>query len=190
MSKVRAAVFASGTGSNFEAIMKEHKTLGCDIVLLVCDKPGAAVLKKADKFGVPTYVFDPTTFSSKAAYEEKLVKELQKLNISWIFLAGYMRIIGSTLLAPFAGRIVNIHPSLLPDFPGKDAIGDAFGAGVKMTGVTVHFIDEGIDTGPIIEQESVPVFPNDTIEKLKERIQAVEHELYPRVIKQLMNSED
>lgn len=190
MSNRRAAVFASGTGSNFEAIMKEKAHLGCDIVLLVCDKPGAAVLEKAEKFGVPTYVFDPKQYSSKEAYEAELVKELQKLDISWVFLAGYMRIIGPTLLTPFEGRIVNIHPSLLPAFPGKDAIGDAFRAGVKVTGVTIHFIDEGVDTGPIIAQESVPVLPEDTQETLRQRIQAVEHQLYPRVIKQLMNSED
>lgn len=187
MTKARAAVFASGTGSNFEAMMKKRDTLGCDIVLLVCDKAGATVLQKAEKYSVPVFVVDPKSFASKEDYEKEVVKQLKKYDVSWVFLAGYMRIIGPTLLKPFEGKIINIHPSLLPAFPGKDAIGDAFKAGVDITGVTVHFIDEGIDTGPIIAQESVPVLQNDTKETLKERIHAVEHELYPRVIKQLMS---
>lgn len=190
MTKVRAAVFASGTGSNFEAIMKEESSLGCDIVLLVCDKPDAAVLQKAEQFDVPVFVFDPKSFASKEDYEKVVVEQLKESDVDWVFLAGYMRIIGPTLLQPFEGKIINIHPSLLPAFPGKDAIGDAFNAGVDTTGVTVHYIDEGVDTGPIIMQESVPVLPDDTKETLKKRIQKVEHELYPRVIKQLVKSTD
>src|SRR5690606_19267323 len=144
-----------GTGSNFEAIVKDF--LPCEIALLVCDKPGAKVIGKAEKYGVPTLVFSPKDYASKVEFEKMLVGKLQEANISWIFLAGYMRIVGPTLLGAYEGRIVNIHPSLLPDFPGKDAIGDAFRAGVGKTGVTVHYIDEGIDTGPIIAQEAVVV---------------------------------
>lgn len=188
MTKVRAAVFASGTGSNFDAIMKEQSALECDIVLLVCDKPGAAVIQKAEKYDVSTFVCDAKSYASKEDYENEVVKQLEAWQVDWVFLAGYMRIIGPTLLKPFEGKIINIHPSLLPAFPGKDAIGDAFRAGVDRTGVTVHYIDDGIDTGPIIAQASVPVLPDDTKETLKERIQVVEHELYSRVIKQLMDS--
>ncbi len=185
MKKIRAAVFASGAGSNFQAIM-ENNDLLCEVALLVCDKPGASVLEKAKKFGVPTLVFDSKEYASKSDYEKELVRRLQQADISWIFLAGYMRIVGPTLLHAYKNRIINIHPSMLPEFPGKDAIGQAFKAGVSTTGVTVHYIDEGIDTGPIIAQESVEVFSDDTAETLKERIQQVEHKLYPIVINRLM----
>ncbi len=186
MTKVKAAVFASGTGSNFEAIMDQHNHLNCEIALLVCDKPGAKVLEKAERLGVPTFVFNPKQYDSKEAYEQEIVEQLRKTNITWIFLAGYMRLVGKTLLQSFEGRTINIHPSLLPAFPGIDAIGQAFEAGVKTTGVTVHYIDEGIDTGPIIAQESLEVLPEDTRETLQIKIQQIEHRLYPQVIKQLI----
>ncbi|MBP1948229.1 phosphoribosylglycinamide formyltransferase [Virgibacillus litoralis] len=185
MNKIRAAVFASGAGSNFQAIM-ERSDLQCDISLLVCDKPSASVLEKAENFGVPTFVFDPKKYASKSNYEKEVVRRLQQANISWIFLAGYMRIVGPTLLNAYETKIINIHPSLLPYFPGKDAIGQAYQAGVSTTGVTVHYIDEGIDTGTVIAQEPVEVFSDDTEETLKERIQQVEHRLYPIVINRLM----
>ncbi|MGP4066347.1 phosphoribosylglycinamide formyltransferase [Oceanobacillus sp. M65] len=186
MKKTKAAVFASGTGSNFQAIM-EADDLPIEVALLVCDKPGATVIKKAMQFNVPVLDFEPSAYASKAIYEQKLIEELEKAGVEWIFLAGYMRIVGPDLLGAFEGRIVNIHPSLLPAFPGKDAIGQAYQAGVDTTGVTVHFIDEGIDTGPIIAQESVELFPEDTEEMLKKRIQQVEHNLYPKVIRQLLD---
>lgn len=188
MTKVKAAVFASGTGSNFEAIMEQHHDLNCEIVLLVCDKPSAVVIKKAERLGVSTFTFNPKTYDSKEAYEQEIVDQLQVAEVSWIFLAGYMRLVGKTLLQAFEGRIINIHPSLLPAFPGIDAIGQAFEAGVKTTGVTVHYIDEGIDTGPIIAQESLEVLPNDTKETLQTKIQQIEHKLYPQVIRQLIES--
>lgn len=186
MTKVRAAVFASGTGSNFEAIMKQHDTLGCEIILLISDQQDAKVLEKAKKYGVPTFVFDPKSYQSKKDYEQELVEHLNKANITWIFLAGYMRIVGPTLLRAFEGKMVNIHPSLLPAFPGIDAIGQAFDADATTTGVTVHYIDEGIDTGPMIAQESLEIDPNDTKETLQKRIQKIEHELFPKVIRKLM----
>ncbi|RKQ34615.1 phosphoribosylglycinamide formyltransferase [Oceanobacillus halophilus] len=185
MSLVKAAVFASGTGSNFQAIM-ENANLPCEISLLICDKPGARVLEKAKKFGVPTFVFKPKEYTNKEEYEKLLVEKLREADVSWVFLAGYMRIVGPTLLSAYEGRIVNIHPSLLPKFPGKDAIGQAFQAGENVTGVTVHFIDEGIDTGPIIAQEPVYILADDTEESLKDRIQKVEHRLYPRVIQKIV----
>ncbi|MFD2045197.1 phosphoribosylglycinamide formyltransferase [Ornithinibacillus salinisoli] len=185
MSKVKAAVFASGTGSNFQAIMKTEN-LSCEIVLLVCDKPGASVIEKADRLGIPTFVFNPKEYDTKQVYETKLLEVLAEAGVTWIFLAGYMRLVGPTLLESFKEKIVNIHPSLLPVFPGKDAIGQAFQAGVRTTGVTVHYIDEGMDTGPIIAQEEVEVLPEDTEQTLKERIQEVEHRLYPAVINTIL----
>ena len=185
MSKPKAAVFASGTGSNFQAIM-EQPDLACDIALLVSDQPGAKVIEKAENNDVPTVIFQAKDYKDKRAYEEMLADKLMKAGVEWIFLAGYMRIVGETLLKKFEKRIVNIHPSLLPDFPGKDAIGEAFRAGVNKTGVTVHYIDAGIDTGPVIAQAEVAVFPDDTEGTLKKRIQRAEHRLYPEVINHLL----
>lgn len=187
MTKVKAAVFASGTGSNFQALL-DTDYLACEIVLLVCDQTEASVIEKAAKSKVPTFIFNAKAYPSKEVYEKQLVQKLQEMNVSWVFLAGYMRIVGSTLLQAFERKIVNIHPSLLPAFPGKDAIGQAFHSDVETTGVTVHFIDEGVDTGPIIAQESIAVLPEDTEETLKQRIQQVEHVLYPKVINQLLQS--
>lgn len=189
MSKQKAAIFASGTGSNFDAIMSKDD-LACDVVLLVCDKPGAPVIAKANRIEVPTYIFAPKEYSSKEAYEQKLVEKLREEKIDWIFLAGYMRIVGSTLLEAFEERIINIHPSLLPEFPGRDAIGQAYRAGVRKTGVTVHYVDAGIDTGPIITQKEVPVLSEDTEDTLKQRIQRVEHSLYPAVVNQLISKSE
>lgn len=187
MSKPKAAVFASGTGSNFEALIKAEK-LACEIVLLVCDKPQAKVLEKAETFHVPTFVFQAKDYPSKDVYEQKIIDQLREKDVEWVFLAGYMRIVGPVLLRAFEGKIINIHPSLLPAFPGKDAIGQAFESKVQETGVTIHYVDEGIDTGPIISQEAVPVYENDTKETLQQRIQKVEHQLYPKTINTLLGS--
>ncbi|MUK88441.1 phosphoribosylglycinamide formyltransferase [Ornithinibacillus sp. L9] len=184
--KMKAAVFASGTGSNFQALL-DTDDLTCEISLLVCDQPGAAVIEKASKAGIPIFLFNPKDYDSKEAYEKEILRVLENRGVSWIFLAGYMRIVGSTLLHAYEGKIVNIHPSLLPSFPGKDAIGQAFQAGVETTGVTVHYIDEGIDTGPIIAQEVVEILPTDTQDSLTKRIQQVEHQLYPKVINELLS---
>ncbi|KMM35779.1 phosphoribosylglycinamide formyltransferase [Guptibacillus hwajinpoensis] len=184
----KLAVFASGSGSNFEAIASaiENGELDASISLVVCDRPGAKVEKRAEAFGIPVLSFYPKSYESKADFETFILQQLNEAGIEWIMLAGYMRLIGPTLLQGFEGRIVNIHPSLLPSFPGKDAIGQAFEAGVKLTGVTVHFVDEGMDTGKIIEQDYVRIDENDTKENLGRKIQAVEHVLYPAVIRSLL----
>lgn len=181
---VRVAVFASGTGSNFEAIM-ESRERTFDVVQLVCDQPKAHVIGKAASYGIETIVFNPKEYNSKEQYEAEIIKKLKRANVDWVVLAGYMRIVGESLLKAYENRIINIHPSLLPSFPGKDAVGQALEAGVKVSGVTIHYVDEGIDTGPIIAQEPVTVFEKDTSETLQQRIQQVEHVLYPRVIEQL-----
>lgn len=186
IERIKAAVCASGTGSNFEAIMNQPD-LACDIVLLICDQPHAKVIEKAHQFGVKVFVADREKYDSKVAFEQAINAELKLAQVEWIFLAGYMRIVGETLLESYQGKIVNIHPSLLPAFPGIDAIGQAFDAGVKTTGVTVHFVDKGIDTGPIIAQEEVEIILHDTIDTLQKRIQKIEHKLYPEVINHLIN---
>lgn len=185
MGKHRIAIFASGTGSNYEAIM-ETKDLPCEVVLLVSDHPKAPVIEKAAKYKTPTFVFNANTYENREAYEKEIVAQLKKAKVEWIFFAGYMRLIGPTLLDVYEGKIVNIHPSLLPQFPGLDAIGQALRAGVEKTGVTIHYVDAGMDTGPVITQEVVSIAENDTLETLTKKIQRVEHRLYPRTIRKLL----
>lgn len=183
-NRANVAVFASGTGSNFQAIM-DSPDRNFDVVRLVCDKPKAHVIGKAAAFGIQTVVFDPKKYADKAEYETELLEMLEKARVEWIILAGYMRVIGETILKAYEGKIINIHPSLLPSFPGIDAVGQALEAGVKVSGVTIHYVDEGIDTGKIIAQEAVTVFPHDTNDSLQERIQQVEHTIYPRVLNKI-----
>lgn len=180
----RIAVFASGSGSNFQAIVNAVKEgrLDVSVELLVCDKPKAYVVERAQAAGVPTLTFRPKEYSSREEYERMILAELEARGIELIVLAGYMRIITHTLVEPFYGRMVNIHPSLLPSFPGVDAIGQALAHGVKVTGVTVHFVDGGMDTGPIIAQQAVDIREDDTADTLGARIHAVEHELYVKAL--------
>jgi phosphoribosylglycinamide formyltransferase 1 len=181
------AIFASGSGTNFQSIVDSVHSgkLQAKIEMLVCDKEGAFVIERAKAAGIATFVFNPKDYSSKAEFEQEIAGTLQSRGVDFIVLAGYMRLIGSVLLEQFAGRIVNIHPSLLPAFPGKDAIGQAIHAGVKITGVTVHFVDEGMDTGPIIAQEAVRVSPFDTRATLQRKIQEMEHHMYPETLTHL-----
>ncbi|PLT27504.1 phosphoribosylglycinamide formyltransferase [Peribacillus deserti] len=187
----KIAVFASGSGSNFESIAEavQGNKLQAEIGLLVCDNPKAYVIQRAKQKQIPVFVFSPKDYESKEAFETIILRKLAEYRVDFIVLAGYMRLIGSTLLSAYTKRIVNIHPSLLPSFPGKDAIGQAFHAGVKVTGVTVHFVDAGMDTGPIIAQKAVDVLNGDTRETLQSRIQEVEHLLYPAVLQELLQKE-
>lgn len=181
----RIAIFASGSGSNFEAIVQAiqaGRLNGAEVALLVCDKPGAKVVERAARLGVEAFVFSPKEYADKAAYEADIVAELQKRDVTLVVLAGYMRLVGETLLHAYEGRIINLHPSLLPAFPGKDAVGQAIAHGVKITGVTVHVVDAGLDTGPIIAQRPVAVEETDTAETLAARIHQVEHQLLVEVI--------
>ncbi|WLD93737.1 phosphoribosylglycinamide formyltransferase [Alkalihalobacillus sp. AL-G] len=188
MTKI--AVFASGSGTNFQAILDaiDNGALHANVALLVCDKPGAAVIERAEKKNIPTFAFYPKEFPSKQAFESLILEELKQAEVQLVVLAGYMRLIGETLLSELEGKIINLHPSMLPAFPGKDAIGQALDSGVSETGVTVHFVDRGMDTGPIIEQKTVPIYESDTKEDLEQRIHKVEHELYPQVIQKLIQS--
>lgn len=184
--KVRLAVFASGSGSNFAVLEQACRKgeLRAEIVCIITDKPEAYVIERAKQARIPVTVLQPKAFESKQAYEHAIIDILQAAETEWIILAGYMRLIGPDLLSEYPSRIVNIHPSLLPSFPGKDAIGQAIGHGVKVTGVTVHLVDAGMDTGPILAQESVRVIDGD-IEATAEAIHAVEHVIYKETLKKL-----
>lgn len=185
----KIAIFASGSGSNFKAIVDSinQGKIQAEISLLVCDKSNAKVVTRAKQENIPTFVFAAKDFKSKADYEKLILEKLVEQQVEFIVLAGYMRLIGGTLLHAFEGKIINIHPSLLPHFPGLDAVGQALAARVKETGVTVHFVDEGMDTGPIIAQRRIGILPNDTKESLEIRIHTIEHALYPETLATLLN---
>ncbi len=179
------AIFASGKGSNFVALVKavKQRRLNCRIGLLVCDNPHAPVLEKARKAGIETLLVERPAFASREAFEKEIIRHLKAADIKLIVLAGFMRVLSPLLVNAFRGRIINIHPALLPAFKGAHAIEDAFQYGAKITGVTVHFVDEQVDHGPIILQEAVPIKPADTLASLEKRIHQVEHRLYPRAVR-------
>lgn len=183
-NRFRIAVFSSGSGSNFQAIVDavSEGRLDVSVELLICDKTQAQVVKRAHSHGIPAFVFQAKDYSSKEQYETDILGQLLEREVDLVVLAGYMRIISATLLQPFAGRIINIHPSLLPAFPGANALGQALAHGVKVTGVTVHLVDGGMDTGPIIAQRALDVAEGDTQDMLEKKIHAVEHVLLPQVI--------
>lgn len=187
---MRIAIFASGNGSNFEAIAKavQHQQLTVEIACVIYNRQEAFVKMRAEKYGIPTYYFNLKDYDTKKHYEQAILTQLQADNVNLIVLAGYMVFIGETLLQAYPRQILNIHPSLLPQFPGKSGIADAFHAKVSETGVTVHVVDEGIDTGPIIKQARVNIFPTDTLEQLEERIHQVEHQLYPEAIQEYIQT--
>ncbi|MFC5713911.1 phosphoribosylglycinamide formyltransferase [Thalassorhabdus alkalitolerans] len=188
----RLAVFASGSGTNFQSIAEAIHTgkLDASIALVVCDKKDAIVLQRAQKLGIDTFVFQASDFPSKASYEKVILDELKSRDVEFLVLAGYMRLVGDTLLQEYPGKIVNIHPSLLPSFPGKDAIGQALQASVKVTGVTIHLVDDGMDTGPIIAQEAIVIEKDDNRETVTKAIQTVEHRLYPQTLKNILERQN
>ena len=181
------AVFASGSGSNFEAIAAAcaDGRLAARIALLVCDKPGAPVCGRAERLGIETFVFDPHAYPSKAAFEGEIVRRLDAAGVRLVCLAGYMRLVGETLLGAYGGRIVNIHPSLLPAFRGAHAIEQALEYGVKVFGVTIHYVDATLDGGKIISQRAFG-YDGDDIAELEARIHAVEYPLYIETINKLL----
>lgn len=182
------AVFASGKGSNFVAIDASIKQgiIDANLCLLVSDKPNSLSVKKAEELGIECFAFDAKQYASKKDYERIILKKLQEKNIDLVILAGYMRLIGSTLLHNYPGRIINIHPSLLPAFKGKDAVGQAMATGVKVTGVTVHFVDEGMDTGKIISQRALDISTLKSREEIEREIHKIEHILYPITINKVL----
>jgi phosphoribosylglycinamide formyltransferase 1 len=179
------AIFASGRGSNFQAIADAVRKgiVKANISLLVCDNPSAPVLKKAKAAKIKIFLVGRKDFSSKPDFEAAIIKELKKEKIDLIVLAGFMRILSAGFVRAFRNRIINIHPSLLPSFKGEHGIKDAFDYGVKVTGVTVHFVDEKMDHGPIILQEHVRINKNDSPASLEAKIHRIEHSIYPQAIK-------
>jgi phosphoribosylglycinamide formyltransferase-1 len=186
VKKLRVGVLASGRGSNLQAILDETSTggIGVEVAVVLCDVENARALERAREAGVPALYIAPGRFRTKLepGVERAYAEALERHRVDVVALAGFMRILHDDFLARFAGRVVNIHPSLLPAFPGLDAQRKALECGVKWTGATVHFVDAGVDSGPIILQEVVPVVPGDTTESLSARILEREHEIYPRAL--------
>lgn len=178
----KIAVFASGNGSNFQVIAEEFP-----VEFVFSDHRDAYVLERADKLGILSYAFELKEFENKADYEAALVELLEEHQIDLICLAGYMKIVGSTLLSAYEGRIINIHPAYLPEFPGAHGIEDAWNAGVDQSGVTIHWVDSGVDTGKVIKQVRVPRLADDTIDSFEARIHEAEYKLYPAVIRELLD---
>ncbi|MDY5111804.1 phosphoribosylglycinamide formyltransferase [Faecalicoccus sp.] len=182
---VNIAVFASGSGTNFETILQhiEDGSLPVQCQCLIVDKEQAYARTRAQQHQIEDYYFNPKSYPNKEAYEKDILKVLKDKNVDLIVLSGYMRFIGKVLLEVYPKAIINLHPAYLPEFPGAHSIQDAFEAGVSQTGVTVHYVDEGVDTGPIIRQERVPIDPNWNLETLEEHVHAMEYDLFWQVIK-------
>ncbi|ORI78082.1 phosphoribosylglycinamide formyltransferase [Leuconostoc mesenteroides subsp. cremoris] len=187
--KVKLAVFASGTGTNFQALNDAilQRNLNAEIVRLIVDKSTAGALNLAKLFGIPATAIKYSNYETKIEAEQVIINQLETDQVDGILLAGYMRILTPKLIDAYSGKIINLHPAMLPKFPGRHSILDAFEAVVPETGVTVHFVDNGIDTGEIIAQEAVPILVNDTIDLLETRIHNVEHVLYPNTLAKLID---
>ena len=181
---VRIAVLVSGTGSNLQALLDDPH-VGRSIALVVSNRPQAPALDRARAAGVKAVALQPAHYGSREAHDRALRSLLEEEGIEYILNAGYMRILTPVVVGAFEGRWLNVHPSLLPAFPGAHAVRDALEWGAKVTGVTVHFVDEEVDHGPIVMQESVVVLPGDDEASLHARIQEVEHRVYPRAARLL-----
>ena len=180
------AIFVSGNGSNLQALIEAEKAgaLGKGrITLVVCDNPKAFALERAKKSGIKSVLFEKKDFSSREVFDKAVIAELDKAGIEFIVLAGYLRILSDSFIDKYRGRILNVHPALLPSFKGLNGIKDAFNYGVKLTGVTVHFVDRELDAGPVIFQGAVEIEANDTLDTLETKVHKKEHELYPRAVR-------
>lgn len=184
------AVFASGHGSNLQAIIRAVKAgrIKANLQLVVCDRADAYAIVHAQRAQITAIYINPKRFKTREAFDREVIKFLKREKIDFIALAGYMRLLSGYFVKKYKNRILNIHPSLLPSFKGARAIRDAFNYGVKVTGVTVHFVVKEVDAGPIILQKAVVVKPEDTLQTLEKRIHSVEHVLYPSAIQSFIKS--
>lgn len=183
--RARLGVLVSGSGSNLQALLDAcaHPDYPAEVALVVSNVPTAYALERARKAGVPTVVLDHKAHGSRAEFDRVLGETLEAAGVEWVCLAGFMRLLGADFLGRFPGRVLNIHPSLLPAFPGLHAQRQALRHGVKLAGCTVHFVDPGMDTGPILAQAAVPVLPGDDEAALSARILQQEHRLYPLAVR-------
>ncbi len=181
---LRIGVLVSGSGTNLQSIINACKSgeLNAKVVIVVSDNKDAYALRRAEHAGIPTSVVMKEDFRSRLDFDMEVVRILRESRVNLVALAGFMRIVTPEFIRSFPGRIMNIHPALLPSFPGLNVRQKAIDHGVRFSGCTVHFVDEGVDTGPIIIQAAVPVYPDDTEEVLRDRILRLEHRIYPKAI--------
>ena len=181
------AILASGSGTNAQAMIDKaaQGVLDVNIALIVCNRPGAGVVSRAEKAGIPCLVLDHTNFPDRASFDARMVKALREAGTELVVLAGYMRLLTPVFLEAFAGRVINIHPALLPSFPGVHGGADAVNYGVKVSGCTVHFVEEKVDSGPVLIQAVVPVNAGESEDDLMSRIHVMEHRIYPQAIQWL-----
>jgi phosphoribosylglycinamide formyltransferase-1 len=186
----RIGVLASGSGTNFEAIAEAavDGELDVELACLVCNNPDAAALARAERFGIESLLIDHRAYPSRESFDADVLELLDSFDVEWVVMAGWMRLVTEGFIDAYKGRILNIHPSLLPSFRGLDAVGQALDAGVRITGVTVHHVVHEVDSGPIVAQAAVPVLPEDDRASLHDRIQQQEHALFPRAIALAVNS--
>jgi len=191
VERKRLGVLVSGRGSNLQALIdaSQINKYPAEVVVVISNNPNAYAIERAKKSHIPVFVIEREKFSSKKEYEEKIKEVLLNYSVDLVVLAGYMKIVGKTLLEAFPWKIINIHPSLLPSFPGLEAQKQAWEYGVKISGCTVHFVNEGIDSGPIIGQRAVPVFDDDTPEILADRILDEEHKLIVESVEKVCTKE-
>ncbi|MEL6493207.1 MAG: phosphoribosylglycinamide formyltransferase [Cyanobacteria bacterium J06621_3] len=180
----KLGVLASGSGSNFEAIAQAIQAgqLQATIEVVIYNNPGAKVAKRAHRLGIPAILLDHRQYDQREQLDEAIAQQLHRHQVDWVIMAGWMRRVTQTLLSAFPGRILNIHPSLLPSFPGIRAVEQALNSGVKITGCSVHYVELVVDSGPIIMQAAVPILDTDTVETLQARIQVQEHVIFPQAI--------
>lgn len=178
------AVFASGRGGNLQAIINavRAKNIKANLALVFSDRPDAFALERARKAKIPTMLLAPKDFADRAEFDRAVVGRLKEHKIDFVVLAGYMRLLSPDFIKAYPNKILNIHPALLPAFKGTHGIRDAFEYGVKVTGISVHFVNEDMDAGAVIAQETVKISPKDTLASLEDKIHRQEHKLYPKVI--------
>lgn len=184
--KVNIAVLASGSGTNLQTLIEqlhEDKATDINISVVISDRKQAYALTRAKNAGIPTQIVRTKDYVSRDEFDAEISRQIDNYSAELIVLAGFMKLFQPPFVRKYHNRIINIHPSLLPAFPGATAVADSLAKGVKVTGVTVHYVDEGVDTGPIIAQTSIPVYDTDDEESLHKRIQIEEHKLFPQVIR-------
>lgn len=184
MTEARVAVLASGSGTNLQALL-DDPVVGPWVVVVLSDREDAHALERARRRGVEAIFLDPAAHPDRATFDRAILEVVRERAVELVALAGFMRLIGPELVRAFEGRILNVHPALLPAFPGTTSVADALAWGVKVTGVTVHLVDEEVDHGPIVFQEALPVLPDDDWDSLEARVHEVEHRLLPAAVRAL-----
>ena len=184
----KIGIFASGTGTNFEALADSTEIQNlADIEIMVCDRPGAKVIKKSEKRDIKTFVFNPKEYENKKAYEKEILEKVKDLD--YIFLAGYMRILSGDFLENFPGKVINIHPSLLPKYKGIESIKRAFEAREEYIGVTIHYVNEEIDGGEILAQDKFRVDYEMDLDQVEDQVHKIEHKLYVKTAAEILKGE-